>query len=503
MLKPISLILLTIVPTILGIHILSILADDLGFADVAYNAPDGYKNITTPFIDRYSKGSEVRTAIRFSDHEGCPKCTPTRAAYLTGRYPFRYGFQGPVLQFDDTYGLPNTETLFPEILKKHNVYTAISGKWHLGSAKPEYLPLSKGFQYQYGIYGGQVKYYGGRHQSHGWSGIDVHRNQNGVNITIEDYVPYKTADEVVNTIIDEIIERNYTDSFVYIPFNSVHVPYDYAPDPYKTDYENNPYMLSEDRKMYASMVSAMDKAIGDVIRAYKLRGLWDSTFFQFFVDNGGGGVANNYPLRGGKDTVFQGGLQNMAYINVPKTWLPYADQIVTFESTVHMVDWYPTYLKLLNIDETPNNLDGTEIWSPLQSGNPTLSMRPLYTIQENMACIRKERYKLILGNTCTNREKCGWNNKPETQPEFIYAPSADIGVLDWFFDIQTDPREQNNLYNDIDYRLIIIEYEKMLIEVMNNQCPPLTPGGAKECANPINWDDFWHEWDPFVGSVPC
>ena len=92
-------------------------------------------------------------------------CTPTRAALMTGRYPFRYGLQTAVIPSVSTYGLDTTEVLLPQVLKEAGYRTAIIGKWHLGHADKKYWPRQRGFDYQYGPMIGELDYF--THEEHG------------------------------------------------------------------------------------------------------------------------------------------------------------------------------------------------------------------------------------------------------------------------------------------------------------------------------------------------
>src|SRR5216683_6653269 len=104
-------------------NIIHIVADDLGWADVGFHGSD----IATPNIDRLAQ-----TGARLEQFYAQPMCTPTRAALMTGRYPFRYGLQTAVIPSGHTYGLPTDERLLPQALKAVGYKTAIIGKWHLG-----------------------------------------------------------------------------------------------------------------------------------------------------------------------------------------------------------------------------------------------------------------------------------------------------------------------------------------------------------------------------------
>src|SRR5580765_5692002 len=111
-------------------NFLVILTDDLGFGDVGFTG----SKIKTPNLDKLAAAG-----VQFSQfYAGNPVCSPSRAAFLTARYPTRMGIPD-VLHANDTYGLPDTETTIPEVLKPAGYLSACIGKWHLGFL-PEFLP---------------------------------------------------------------------------------------------------------------------------------------------------------------------------------------------------------------------------------------------------------------------------------------------------------------------------------------------------------------------------
>ena len=137
-------------------NIVYIVADDLGWKDVGYHGSD----IKTPNIDKLAEDG-----ARLEQFYAQPMCTPTRAALMTGRYPFRYGLQTLVIPSAHTWGLPTDEYLLPQALKDAGYETAIVGKWHLGHADPKYWPRQRGFDYQYGPMLGEIDYF--THEQHG------------------------------------------------------------------------------------------------------------------------------------------------------------------------------------------------------------------------------------------------------------------------------------------------------------------------------------------------
>ena len=129
-------------------HIVYLMPDDLGWHDVGYLG----KEIRTPNIDRIAAEGMRLTTF----YSNAPVCTPTRAALLTGRYPFRYGFQTLSLLPTSTYGLPVEERTLAQALKDAGYRTALVGKWQLGHARPEFLPNRRGFDSFYGTLAGGI-----------------------------------------------------------------------------------------------------------------------------------------------------------------------------------------------------------------------------------------------------------------------------------------------------------------------------------------------------------
>src|SRR5262249_10576426 len=131
-------------------NIVYIVADDLGRKDVGFHGSD----IKTPNIDKLAQGGS-----RLEQFYVQPMCTPTRAALLTCRYPFRYGLQTPVIPTPSKYGLPTDERLLPQALKDAGYSTVMVGKWHLGHSDRRYWPRQRGFDYHYGSMVGEVNYF--------------------------------------------------------------------------------------------------------------------------------------------------------------------------------------------------------------------------------------------------------------------------------------------------------------------------------------------------------
>ncbi len=132
-------------------NIIYILSDDVGYGDVGCY---GATHVKTPHIDRIA-----REGMRFTDaHATASVCTPTRYAFLTGRYAWRQPGTGIAAGNAPSLIQPGTVTV-PSLLKQAGYATGLVGKWHLGlglektdfngEIKPG--PLELGFDYAFFI----------------------------------------------------------------------------------------------------------------------------------------------------------------------------------------------------------------------------------------------------------------------------------------------------------------------------------------------------------------
>ena len=192
-------------------NIVFIMSDDQGWGDVGFNGGD----IQTPNLDRLAAGG-----ARLEQFYTQALCSPTRAALLTGRYPIRYGLQIGVVRPHARYGLPNEERTLAHALREAGYRTAMSGKWHLGTAEPAFLPRQQGFDPHYGLYTGNFDYF--THRRDG--GLDWHRNDEP--IEEEGYSTHLLANEAVR-LIDQHISTQPL--FLYVAFYAPHFPLQVPP----------------------------------------------------------------------------------------------------------------------------------------------------------------------------------------------------------------------------------------------------------------------------------
>jgi arylsulfatase A-like enzyme len=323
-------------------NIVYILADDMGYADAGFN---GGTDIKTPHLDQLA-----RDGANLKSFYAQPVCSPTRAALLTGRYPSHTGVYG-VVRPNAPWGLPLEERTLPQALRSVGYETAIVGKWHLGESAPAYLPTRRGFDHQYGLWFGNIDYF-----THLRDGVlDWHRNDEPSHD--EGYTTHLIAREAVQRIR---AKKSGQPLFLYVAFNAVHDPHQ-VPDSYLAPYAH----LEGVRRTYAGMLAAMDEAVGQILAALDQAGLRENTLVIFSSDNGGaspGKVTSNGPLRAGKGTIYEGGVRVCASAR----WPGHIAAGSVIHEPLHIVDWFPTLLKLAGAPAAqPLPVDGRDLWPVL------------------------------------------------------------------------------------------------------------------------------------------
>lgn len=376
-------------------NIVFIMADDLGNADLGYRGGE----MKTPNIDKLAKDG-----VRLESFYGEPVCTPSRAALMTGRYPMRYGLQTLVIFPSHTFGLATDERTLPQALKEAGYRTYMVGKWHLGHADKKYWPQNRGFDYFYGNVVGEVDYF-----TRERGGI-VDWQRNGKFLREKGYYTTLIADDAVK-LIDE--QDGKTPFFLYFASLAPHAPYQ-VPQKYKDLY---PTIKDKNRQAYAGMISALDEDVGRIVAALEKKKLLDNTILLFASDNGGatsalfatgarseeerkesGGVglgekppASNAPFRGGKGSLYEGGVRVPAFVSWPGHLQP---RVVN--DALHMVDVMPTLLALAGGKGSPDHpMDGKDMWPTLAEGKPSPNEDVLINVEAFRGAVRKGDWKLV------------------------------------------------------------------------------------------------------------
>ena len=426
-------------------NIVVILADDLGWADVGWHG----REIRTPRLDALANAG-----AKLEHFYVQPVCSPTRGALMTGRYPMRYGLQVGVVRPWAQYGLPLEERTLPQALREVGYETAICGKWHLGHVQTEYLPTHRGFEHQYGHYNGALDYF--THVRDG--GFDWHRDDRACRD--EGYSTHLIAREAVRRIEARDRSRRL---FLYVAFNAAHAPHQ-VPDSYKQPYAP----LAEPRRTYAGMVSALDEAVGKIADAIEREGLGRDTLILFASDNGGpapGRVTSNGPLHGAKATVYEGGVRVPAFA----TWPGQIAPGTTANTPLHIVDWYPTLLKLAGATQVqPLPVDGRDAWGAIARGEPSPHEEILLNSTPNGGAIRVGDWKLVL--------KADDDDDNEARTEASTAVAAKLS--EELFQLADDPCEKHNLAakNPAKLKELRDRYQALARQAAKPKSAPKAPG---------------------------
>jgi arylsulfatase B len=445
-------------------NIIIILADDLGWGDVGFHG----SNIKTPNIDKLA-----HEGVILNRYYTAPVCSPTRAGLLTGRYPNRYGLRQTVIPPWSGFGLDVTEEYIPQMLKEAGyVNRAVLGKWHLGHAKREFLPLQRGFTHFYGHYNGAIDYF--THKREGE--LDWHDDESAS--YDKGYTTDLIADEAMKCI------RKYSSQspfFIYVAFNAPHGPLQaktedllqYGFDSSKPKFgkmagyeDTDGYGAigkgNDARQTYAAMVTNLDRGIGRILNTLKELGIDENTLVIFQSDNGAapneGGTSGE--LRGLKFQEWEGGVRAPAIVKWPAAFKGGR----TVEQVMGYIDIAPTLREIAGVKSSPakpyDGLSMLAIWK----GQKKVMERNLYL---GYGSIVNNQWKLVRANSGSEK----------------MTESADL-----LFEINKDPSEKNNVIdaNPGVYKKmvkLVSEYDAIKAE---NVVPPYAEG-RKGFKAPKEW----------------
>ena len=351
-------------------HILLVVLDDVGWADLQTFSSSSSNTL----------GARVPTmkklwtdGVKLTHFYTQQICSPTRGALMTGRYPIRWhGHHSVASQIHRTW-VPRDEEFLPELLSEIGYKTAAVGKWHLGHGEEQYIPTGRGFQEFVGSYSGAGDHY--EHTISGTRFVDYHWDHaNGKREHLFHWNGTHSTDVAEKETI-RIIHQHNPDLplFLYLPFQAPHTPTQ-VDDMWETF---NQHVPGKKRRKFTGMISHVDQAIGRIVNVLKEKKMWASTLMITFSDNGGQAVqgASNYPLRGTKDTPFEGGCRVPAFLS--GGFLPSSIRGSTFPGLIHVTDVLPTLRAALPLSSQgllplmrlpTKQLDGLSFWSSMVSG---------------------------------------------------------------------------------------------------------------------------------------
>lgn len=468
-------------------HIVFILADDLGWNDVGFHNP----TMKTPNIDKLASEGVILNSSYVQ-----PVCTPSRHSIMTGTYPFRAGLQQGVIVPNRPECSPLKNTFLPQKLKELGYATHMVGKWHLGSCNWNCTPTFRGFDSFLGYYNGAEDYY----NKTVMQGFDFRDNEEPImNNTYSAFIYTERAQSIISK------HNRSQPLFLYLPFQNVHAPIE-VPQKYEAMY---PDIKTDGRRKYCGMVSLLDEAVGNITNALKEHGLFEDTLMIFSTDNGGipRAYGNNYPLRGAKATIFEGGTRAAAFVygaGLQKTGY-------THSGLMHAVDWYPTVVSIAGGSSTETDMDGISQWGAISTGSKSERTELVYNLDlssmplTGAIAIRSGDFKLIQGYPGLFQ---GWYKpdqfydsapwEEEQNEDELYRRAAAKAIFDetgkfklWgdgLYNLKDDPNEHNDVSEN---HPDIVKQLKAKIEIYKkNYVPPLKPPVDPK-SNPSNYGGFW------------
>ena len=350
-------------------NIVFILADDLGYTDVACF---GSKYYETPHIDRMAA-----QGMKFTSAYACPNCQPSRAALMSGQYGPRTGVytvgnidrfnwqSRPLRPVDNVQQLPLDKIIIAQTLKQAGYATGMFGKWHLGEDAAHH-PSQRGFD-------------------EAIVSMGVH-----FNFVTNPKVTYPKGTYLGDFLTDKAVDfiRRHKDGpfFLYLPHFEVHSPLQAKPS-WIEHFKPKAAVGGHHDPVYAGMIASVDESVGRIMALLDELKLSENTLVIFGSDNGGvggyeregiqgGSITDNVPLRGGKGMLYEGGIRVPYIFRWPGKIAPGA----VCDEPIHNVDLYPTLLKLAGAQPPANYpLDGTSYFNLLTSAGPMEQpRRPLF-----------------------------------------------------------------------------------------------------------------------------
>ncbi len=336
-------------------NVLVIMADDLGYNDLAIN--NGNSAVNTPNMDQLANDG-----VLFKRHYAASVCSPARASFLTGLFPERLGYlpNGPGISAD-------IETM-PEKLQQLGYTTWHIGKWHIGDYYANAQPDAQGFDHWFGFLNqyrlaGQMS--GGQVVPASPTYIDPWLE--GSAVAGQHYTGHLEnilADEALDVLED--LQGQTAPWFLNLWFYAPHDPMEPAAEFAQL------YPDTTDGK-YRALVHQLDHNVGRVVDLLELTGAIENTIVIVVSDNGGranrlDGNDNNFPYPGFKSSLQDGGLRTPMIVR----WPDGLEAGTVVDDIVSIEDFYPTILEALG-ETIPPGLDGHSFYQSMQGLQPPVA----------------------------------------------------------------------------------------------------------------------------------
>ena len=358
-------------------NVIYIMADDLGWADLGCYGRREYK---TPNLDRLANNG-----VKFTNaYSAAPVSTPTRCAFVTGRYPARtpVGLKEPLSwkrNVGDSIGLdPSTPTI-ASLLKENNYQTVLIGKWHLGYL-PRYSPIKSGYTDFFGIMSGGVDYF-------------THKDPNGESDLFENEVPIEKTGYITDLLTERAVsfisQQHKNPFFLSLNYTAPHWPWEGPDDVEKSKVIKYWTTDGGSTEVYGAMVKSLDSGIGKVLSALKKANLESSTLIIFTSDNGGERFSYIWPFSGGKFQLLEGGIRVPAIV----FWKDVIPKGKVIDQVSITMDWTKTILSVCQVNQDNYYaLDGIDLLPIIKGEKPEVERKLFWRTQDQNA-VRNGRWK--------------------------------------------------------------------------------------------------------------
>ena len=365
-------------------NIIFLLTDDQGWGDAACWGHPYYK---TPNLDRLT-----REGTRFSQfYVANPVCSPSRTAFMTGRYPARFGIHGHFATHEQNAARVMPDWLDPaaptvtRLLQSKGYVTGHFGKWHLGSGDGAPEPGAYGIDRHVTLVsnGPQLRDKGAKPEPHWWGKSTAlimdhalaflrENRERPFYLNIWTLVPHATLDPTPEqlAVYDTLDPRADHPAF----------------GKWTQGYYRSAKDLRAQMRVFAASITDLDTQVGRLLDALKELGLDQNTLLVFSSDNGpedyaignasNAGVGSPGPLRARKRSIYEGGVRTPFVVRWPGTVKAGAfDQT----SVIGSVDFLPTVCALAGVPPPAGAaLDGEDVSDLLLGGPARPRKGPLF-----------------------------------------------------------------------------------------------------------------------------
>lgn len=441
--------------------IVLVLADDLGWGDVGFH---NTSLVHTPTMDQL-----VRDGVELRRHYVHYYCTPSRASLQSGRLPVHLllTLPGPC---DRNGAIPREMTGLAERLKYAGYATHHVGKWDAGMVTPRHTPWGRGYDHSLAFFG---------HGHWAWTQKEWGGSTTNATAFPSDVISGAAITDLWDTdkpsqlngsanaeylFRDRIVNALGTEGRVFLQYDSKlpHYPLQVPPA-----YGTNVTGSIDNARVYRGMVSFLDDQLGAIVSA--TASAWNTTLIIFSSDNGGfvnpadgpcntttsgdgelghgtacfnGQMgASNYPLRGGKNSLFEGGIRSVAFVS--GGYLPPNRRGTKLNDMVHIADWYATLCGLVGAstddDDAEPPLDSIDIWPAIVGLAP--SARKSFLL--DATCYLRGEWKYIIPTTTLGANALGGPDYPNSSSPLdpISTRSTKCGPNGCLFNVVQDPQE--------------------------------------------------------------